>query len=297
MTDRILDFTEEPAHIKLRRNNLVVDRKGEEPVSIHLPEIAALVATNRQITFSQAALAGLASCNAIVVVCDCNFLPAGMLLPLTGNSLQGERFILQARAPLPRQKMIWKQLVVAKVLAQGNVLTKLREHDHGLFSLAQKVRSGDRTNIEAQAARKYWSALFSGTNFRRCREDEDQNRFLNYGYTVLRALVTRALCASGLHPGLGVHHHNRYSAFCLADDVMEPFRPIVDQAVFKIVHTRGGDAPLDQGVRADLISPMLRKFQVEDEWRTLFDVLTRTTSSLVDVFAGSRKDLVLSKIA
>ena len=297
MTDRILDFTEEPAHIKLRNNNLIVERKEKEPVSIHLPEVAALVAANRQVSFTQAALAGISANNGIVIVCDGKFLPVGMMLPLQGNSLQGERFVRQAGASLPVRKMIWKQIVTAKVIAQGRLLEKLHDHDHGVYSLSQKVRSGDSTGIEARAARKYWGALFTGSDFKRHREGEDQNRYLNYGYTILRAMVVRALCSAGLHPSLGVHHHNRYDTFCLADDVMEPFRPVVDRTAFELVHQRSREAPMDQELRAALIRPLLGKYDIEGEWRTLFDILTKTSTSLNEVFAGTRKDVALPRIA
>ncbi len=296
MIDRILDFTEEPAYLRVKRNNLIIERKDKDPVSVHLPEIAALVAANKQITFTQSALAGITGNNGIVVVCDDKFLPTGMMLPVQGNSLQSRIFAQQAAASVPLKKQIWKQLVVSKVKAQGRLLAKLREHDHGLFSMAGRVRSGDSTQVEARAARVYWSVLFRGSGFRRCRDGEDQNRYLNYGYTVLRAMVTRAICSSGLHPALGVHHHNRYDIFCLSDDVMEPFRPIVDKAVFELVQFRGAKAPMDQEVRSALISPLMGKFNSDGEWRSLFDVLTRTTASLVDAVAGDRKTIVLPDI-
>ena len=296
MTDRILDLSEEPAFLKLRVNNIIVEREGLDPVSIHLPEIAAIVASNKRVVFTQSVLAGVAQNNGIVVVCDDKFIPVGMMLPLQGNSLQSEKFAQQAAAAAPVKKRVWQQLVVAKVKAQGRLLKELKGDDSGLAAMAKKVRSGDNTNVEAQAARRYWASLFGDDGFRRHREGEDQNRFLNYGYSVLRAIVTRALCATGLHPALGVHHHNRYDNFCLSDDIIEPFRPIVDKTVYHVVKERGADAPMDQDLRATLIRPLYDKYSISGESRTLFDALSRTSASLAEVFAGNKNRILLPEI-
>jgi hypothetical protein len=176
------------------------------------------------------------------IVSNEKHLPAAMLLPLSTHSTQTERFARQAAVSLPTRKRAWQQIVQAKLRAQARLLEETTGADQGLHVMAGRVRSGDPDNLEAQAARVYWPALFgkeaSGEAFRRDPEGEGINVHLNYGYAVLRAIVARALCASGLHPSLGVHHHNRYDTFCLADDLMEPFRPLVDRVVAGLRHSR-----------------------------------------------------------
>jgi CRISPR-associated protein Cas1 len=191
---------------------------------------------------------------------------------------------------------LWRQIVQAKVRAQGRLLARLRGDDQGLFSLADEVTLGDRTNIEAQASRRYWAALFPDTGFRRLVEADDENRFLNYGYAILRAIVARALCAAGLHPSFGLHHHHRNDAYCLADDVMEPFRPIVDAAVVRICDEHGADAPMDKATKAVLFEALLGRFIIEEDSRTLFDLLSHTAATLAQALAGQRKDLVLPEL-
>jgi len=181
-------------------------------------------------------------------------------------------------------------------MAQGRLLKDLRGKDHGLFDLAMKVRSGDPENVEAQAARRYWPVLF-GKSFRRDPFAEDHNRLLNYGYAVLRAVVARAVCASGLHPSLGIHHHNRYDAFCLADDLAEPYRPLVDSVVERIWRGRGPEAPLDKETKSAIIKTLMEiRYELGEENRTLFDLLGHTASSLAAVFMGTRRDIILPEL-
>jgi CRISPR-associated protein Cas1 len=186
--------------------------------------------------------------------------------------------------------------VKAKIRAQARVLTELNGHDSGLSELLPKVRSGDPANVEAEASRRYWPALFADPRFRRDRYGDNQNRLLNYGYAVLRAIVARAVCAAGLHPSLGLHHHNRYDAFALADDLMEPFRPMVDRVTAAYCHKYGADALLDKAAKAALIGALMRRLDVGGESRTLFDVAQRTAASLAAVFAGERRTLVLPEL-
>ena len=169
-----------------------------------------------------------------------------MLLPLEGHSTQGERFALQAAVSLPTRKRLWRDIVHSKILAQSIILKEFWEIDRGLEQMASRVLIKNAANVEAQAARRYWKSLFGDSNFRRDRDAQDQNRFLNYGYAVLRAIVVRAVCGAGLHPSLGLHHHNRYDAFRLADDLVEPFRPSVDRVVVRYCQKCGADAPFDR---------------------------------------------------
>jgi CRISPR-associated protein Cas1 len=163
---------------------------------------------------------------------------------------------------------------------------ELHGGDRGLDVLVSLVRSGDPLNVEAQASRRYWPALFADPNFRRERAFDDQNRLLNWGYAILRAMVARAICAAGLHPSVGVQHHNRYNAFCLADDLMEPFRPLVDRIVAGWVREHGRLAPLDRAFKQQLLEVLAGRWDAGGEVRTLFDVLARSANSLANVFIG-----------
>lgn len=296
MTERLIDISDSPARLSVRYEQLVIKRAGNPDFTVPLAEIGAVAVSHPQVTYTQAALAGLARAGAALVVCDEKHMPAGLFLTLNGNSVQAERFARQAAVSKPACKRLWRRIVQAKILAQGRLLTELSGRDRGLSALARTVRSGDPDNVEAQASRRYWPALFKDTSFRRNRLAEDQNRFLNYGYAVLRAVVARAVCAAGLHPSLGLHHHNRYDAFCLADDLMEPFRPLVDRAAVRLVETRGPAAPLDKETKAGLIGALTRRFDLDGESRTLFDVLGRLAASLAAVFAGSRSEIVLPEL-
>jgi len=293
MIDRVIDISDEPARLSVRCEQLVVSRDGEDQATLPLADVAVLVVSHPRVSYTQAVLASLVANGGAFVVCDSRHLPVGMLLPLDAHYVQTERFALQAAASVPTRKRLWQQLVRAKIKAQASLLTKLHGDDCGIAALIPQVRSGDPTNVEARASRRYWPALFADKSFRRNRHRDDQNRFLNYGYAILRATVARALCAAGLHPSLGLHHHNRYNSFCLADDVMEPFRPIVDEAVVELVAERGAEAPMDRDARTALLEAIVRRRELQRESRTLFDVLSRVSGSLVEVLEGTRKHLIL----
>jgi CRISPR-associated protein Cas1 len=296
MTERIIDLAEAPARLSVRNSCLVIASEGGAETTMPLGEAAVLVLANPQVVLTQPVLAGLAAAGGMVVVCDSKHMPAAMVLPIEGHFTQGERFAVQAQASLPVRKRLWQSIVKAKIRAQARVLTELNGHDGGLSELAAKVRSGDPSNVEAEAARRYWPALFADPGFRRDRYGGNQNRLLNYGYAVLRAIVARAVCAAGLHPSLGLHHHNRYDAFALVDDLMEPFRPIVDRVTAAYCQKHGPDALLDKAAKTALIGSLMRRFSVEGESRTLFDIAQRAAASLAAVFAGERKTLVLPEL-
>jgi CRISPR-associated protein Cas1 len=210
-----------------------------------------------------------------------------MLLPLAAHFAQAERFSAQARASLPTRKRVWQQIIKAKIKAQANLLMELHGSDNGVAALADQVHSGDPSNVEARAARRYWSLLFADAKFRRDREHEEQNLLLNYGYAVLRAIVARAICAAGLHPSLGIHHHNKYNAYCLADDLMEPFRPTVDKAVTEYVNSHEPINRIEASAKKTIISELTGRYIVGCEQRTLFDTVGRIANSHADVFMGN----------
>ncbi len=283
MTERIIDLSESPAYLKVQNRQLVIAREGTEPVTVPLSEVAAVIAAHPQVKCSQPALAELMGCGGSFIVCDSRSLPVGLMLPLRANTLHTERIAIQASAPLPLRKRLWKQIVSRKILAQAELLNRLRGNDFGLGSIAQTVRSGDPSNREAVASRRYWTALFDDPGFRRRFDAPDQNRLLNYGYAVLRAIMGRAICGSGLHPSLGLHHHHRNNVFCLADDLMEPYRPLVDAAVVDHLQHYDGDAELDRPGKQALLEAILGRYHADEEVRTLFDLAARTAVSLAKV--------------
>lgn len=291
MTEHVVEIAEAPARLSLSVGRLLVEQPERQPVSVPVKEVSVVVLAHPQISVTHPALAALAEAGAAVIACDASRLPVGMMLPLRAHSIQAERMAKQAAAPLPTRKRLWKQIVQAKVRAQARTLRELRGSDEGLFALADRVRSGDPTNIEAQAAVRYWKAVFGRSDFRRSQEAEDENRFLNYGYTILRGMAARAVCASGLHPGLGIHHHNRYDAYGLADDLMEPYRPVVDRAAIALAYSIGATGALNGASKSTLISALSKRYEVAGERRTLGELIQRAAFSLCKVLTGRLRDL------
>lgn len=283
MTDRILDLSESPAYLRIRNRQLVIERKDADDVSVPISEVAAVIAAHPQASCSQPVLAELMAAGGAFIVCDDALLPIGLMLPIQANELQTQRIIAQAAAPLPLKKKLWRQIIRRKISAQADLLRDLRGNDRGLSHIAAEVRSGDTTNREAVASRRYWTALFDDPDFRRDRQREDQNRLLNYGYAVLRAVMGRAICAAGLHPSLGVHHHNRENSFCLADDLMEPYRPLIDAAV--VEHLACGlGSELTRTSKQALLECILARYLADGEARTLFEICSRTAASLARAY-------------
>lgn len=294
MANRILDFASSPGHLRVEYDQLLFERDSasQQPaegrrqtrVATPLSDVAVVAVVQPQITCTVAALAAILRHGGAVIVSDRDHLPIGMMLPLVGHSTQAERFAAQAAVPTPRRKRLWQEIVRAKIRMQAATLEALHGTDGGLRDLAAQVRSGDPTNVEATAAQRYWPLLFDDPTFRRRRDAPDANRLLNYGYAVLRALVGRAICAAGLHPSLGIHHHNRYDAYALAADLMEPLRPIVDDAVVQVCCTFGPHTAITPGVKRALIEPLLGLYRANGEARTLFDWCGRLASGLAAVY-------------
>lgn len=273
---------------------MVVEMESGPTVSVPFEEIAVVLVSHPQVTFSQCVLEELTLNGGVLIACDRKSLPVGMFVPLVSHHLSSRRLRLQADASAPRLKKAWQQIVRAKIRAQSHLLLSLFKEDHGLSLLAEKVKSGDPNNLEAQAAKRYWSKLFNGYHFRRKPEGDDPiNVRLNFGYGVLRGIVARAICATGFHPSLGLHHHNMFNAYCLADDLMEPFRPLVDRTVRSLVDVSPLEDSLSQDTKEALIAPLLGRMKLNGELRTLFDVVSRLSSSLVQFFAKERDDIEL----
>ena len=292
MTDRIIEISETPARLHVDLGRLCIEIADQPAVRVPMSEIAAIVISNRAVTLTQSVLSELAKQGGIFVAMGEQFHPEAMLLPLEAHSTQSARMAQQAQASEPTKKRAWQVIVRAKIRAQWALLTELGKAEHGLEALLKRVQSGDPENVEAQAAARYWKALF-GMAFRRDRDALDQNRLLNYGYAVLRAVTARAICGVGLHPSLGVQHHNQYNAFCLADDLMEPYRPLVDRVAFAVTARDGAQVEPSKHVRGEMVSALLGRHQVRNESRTLFDLLAKSASSYAKVLAGEERDLDL----
>ncbi len=233
-----------PAYLSMRNAQLVIhlpdangmeDRAGNNTIPIE--DIGVVILDHKQITITHGLMESLLANNSAVITCDSTRMPVGLLLPLNGNTTQSERFQAQIDASLPLNKQLWQQTIQAKIENQAYVLSSMRKAVvKNMLVWIDDVKSGDSNNLEGRAAAYYWANMFPDIpDFRRGREGVPPNNLLNYGYAILRAVVARSLVASGLLPTLGIHHHNRYNAYCLADDIMEPYRPFVDKLVVEIV--------------------------------------------------------------
>jgi CRISPR-associated protein Cas1 len=291
-TDRILDISDGGYRLRAENRQLVLEKKDELPRTVPFEEIAVLLVSNSWVSYTHTVLTTLAECNGILVTCDSRSLPIAMSLPLQGYTLPMERLRQQVDASAPTQKRLWQQIVRAKVRSQAAILKELRGHDGGLENMLERVGSGDPENIEAQAARRYWPQVFGNPGFtRQPQNGEPPNHLLDYGYAVLRAMTARAIVGTGLNATFGIHHHNRANAFCLADDLMEPFRPLVDRQVAYLIELQGDAAPLNRDNKAAMIAPMMLRVRYADEWRTLFDVLSRIAANVAAVYADAEDRL------
>src|SRR5690606_6046247 len=225
-----------PAYLKTQNKQLVIElpETGEIKTAA-IEDIGVVILDHQQITITQALLARLLDNNTAVIICNDIHHPTGLFLNLDGHTLQSQRFQYQIEASLPLKKQLWQQTVIAKITNQAFLLQQYRIPNKVLLQLASNVKSGDSDNCEAQASAYYWKHVFPlFPKFRRHREGPPPNNLLNYGYAILRAVVARSLVGSGLLPTLGIHHRNQYNAYCLADDIMEPYRPYVDKVVYNI---------------------------------------------------------------
>ena len=288
-----------PAYLSMRNSQLVInlpdangmdDRTGNNTVPIE--DIGVVVLDHKQITITHGLLESLLANNAAVITCDSSRMPVGLMLPLSGNTIQSERFQNQIVASLPLQKQLWQQTVQAKIQNQAYVLNNTRKVVvKNMLAWVADVKSGDSDNLEARAAAYYWRNLFSDIDdFTRGREGVPPNNLLNYGYAILRAVVARSLVTSGLLPTLGIHHHNRYNAYCLADDIMEPYRPFVDKLVVEIVDSGEDISELSKALKAKLLNIPVLDVMINNQRSPLMIAVGFTTSSLAKCYAGeSRK--------
>lgn len=287
---QIIDISTNGRHLSRDRGFLKVTEGSTEIGRTPLDQITAVIVHAHGTTWSTSLLAELAERGAPVVLCASNHAPKSVLLPIEGHSFQGARMRAQWRAKTPFIKQAWKKIIVAKILMQAAALESVGETSTPLIKMQRKVTSGDSTNIEAQAARYYWPRIM-GSSFRRDPGAEDENALLNYGYTVLRAATARAVIAAGLHPTIGLFHSNRGNAFALADDLMEPFRPLVDCAVLNIVFSRGVD--VDGEAKQSLASLIAVDVPLGDGVSPVSVALTKLATSLGQSFETGKLELAL----
>ena len=307
MIKRTLCFTN-PAYLSLNNGQMVVKMpevetadlpepiKRESVRTIPVEDIGVVVLDNKRITITHGLLEALLENNCAVITCDSKSMPVGLLLPLCGNTVQSERFRHQLDASLPLRKQLWQQTVKAKVDNQAALLQAATHAEVGCMrKWSAEVRSADVGNIEARAAAYYWKQLFAEVegleNFTRDREGMAPNNLLNYGYAILRAVIARALVSSGLLPTLGIHHHNRYNAYCLADDIMEPYRPFVDRLVLDIVMRQGAASceKLSKELKMALLSIPVIDVKIGGKRSPLMVAASQTTASLYKCFSGEAR--------
>jgi CRISPR-associated protein Cas1 len=296
MIKRIVEISSARTFLSVRYGQLVIKENGNELSQIPCEDIGVLLIDHQGTSYTHCVFTELLDHGAAIVLCGGNHHPAGMLLPLESNSEQGERFRQQVNAKEPVKKRLWKQLVQAKIQHQAKLVGKGTETYAALMGLRQRVRSADPQNIEAQASRKFWPSFLQGIEFRRDVGGAPPNNLLNYGYTVMRAAVARALCSAGLLPCLGIHHHNRYNAFALADDLMEPFRGFVESRVKEICESEGVPEELTQPVKARLLEVLYQPVTIGGIEGPLMVGLHRTAASLQRCFAGEQELLELPEL-
>ncbi len=250
MIKRITEVSN-PAYLHLKDYQMIIKKDGEKESSIPVEDMGILILANPAISISQSLIAECQKNNCIIVFCDRSHLPVSVLLPLSGNSTHSKVLNLQTGVKKPLKKRLWQKVIIAKTEAQIRTLLFFKKDPSPLPGFKKRVLSGDTRNIEAQAARVYWSKLF-GKQFSRNYKEEGINSLLNYGYSIVRASVARALCGTGLHPALGIHHHNQYNPMCLADDLIEPLRPLVDRRVYEL--NEHGRNEIDTTTKMSLLS-------------------------------------------
>ena len=301
MIKRTIEISQQPAHLTVKLNQLLVqphDQPTESHRSIPCEDIGVVLVDHQQTTYTHAALARLMAFDGVLVVCGRDHLPAGILLPMSDHSQVVWRIHDQLSISKPLKKQLWKQIVQAKIRAQAMNLPEGSRQRGRLLGMIREVRSNDSSNCESQAARIYWSAwLPAEYKFRRDPDGEPPNNMLNYGYAVIRAAIARALVAAGLLPALGLHHHNRSNAFCLADDLLEPLRPIVDhraRELFVNHERRELDQPTKAGLLEILTWPVVTELDGEKEFRgPLMIAIQRLIGSLVRCYQRETKSLVI----
>lgn len=280
------------AYLSCRLGQLVIELPDARPEPVKttrsIEDIGLLVIESHSVTLTSALISALLDNNVALITCDDKHMPSGLLLPLSGNTIQSERFQNQINASLPIRKQMWQQTVEAKIRNQGAVLKIWNSSDTSCMEQwSNSVKSNDSDNLEGRAAAFYWRNLFEeNPSFTRRRDADEPNSLFNYGYAILRAVIARALVGSGLLPTLGIHHHNRYNAYCLADDIMEPYRPYVDHLVMTIIRGSEETPALTSEVKKKLLQIPVLDVNMGKMKRPLMVAASMTTASVAKCFSG-----------
>ena len=271
----------------------MIERAGQPVATVPIEDIGLLIVDNPAVTYTQAVFTALAESGAVAVLCDGAHLPCALVQPAVGHTTQTERHRAQMGAPKRLGQQLWRELVSGKLRLQGLVLAEATGSDWGLHALSERVRPGDSANLEAQGAQRYFARVF-GAGFRRDRQGAPPNNLLNYGYMVLRAAVARALAGAGLLTSLGLHHHNRGNPFCLADDMVEPYRPFVDLKVVELLRAGAIPEAIGRAEKAVLLSVFNEVAPVTGGGRSpILLAIQRGAASLAQAFLTGRAGLVL----
>jgi CRISPR-associated protein Cas1 len=281
-------FFEKKASLTTQNEQLCINTEAKN-INVPIEDIGFIVIEHPETYISIPLLSRLSAQNVAVIFCDEKHMPASMLLNLNSHYLQQEHFTYQINASEPLKKQLWQQIIKAKIKNQGLLLNKNNKPQHPLDYYSDKVLSGDSDNREGAAAAYYWKHLFD-FEFTRDRNGGFPNLFLNYGYIVLRAAVARALSGSGLLPTLGIHHHNRYNAFCLADDIMEPYRPLIDAKVLDILNKQP-EKELSTAIKAELLQVLVQTVYFDESESPLMVAIHRTATSLQYCFSGKQRKI------
>ncbi len=296
-----------PVYLSKKDMQLKMDFPGNESeannpalerTSIPIEDIGVIILEDHQITLTTGLLAALLENNCAVITCDSSHMPAGLFLPLETNSLQSKRFREQIEASKPLLKQLWQQTISAKIKNQGALLAEGGKNFKNMLIWSEKVKSGDSSNLEGRAAAYYWKNIFpEELDFARDRNGLPPNNLLNYGYAILRAVVARGLTGSGLIPALGIHHQSQYNAYCLADDIMEPYRPYVDFVVLGIINNGEDFEELSPSVKKQLLGIPALTVKINGEKSPLMVAVSRTTSSLVKCYSGESRKILYPEFA
>ena len=267
--------------------------------TIPIEDLGVVILDHKRITITQGLMEALLDNNCALITCDSSHMPTGLMLPLESHTVQSERFQNQVNASKPLRKQLWQQTVQAKITNQAAMLKKLVPNavTSNMLAWVNEVRSDDVTNLEARAAAYYWKCFFPEVDhFVRHRELDSPNNYLNYGYAILRGVIARALVGSGLMPTLGIHHHNRYNAYCLADDMMEPYRPFVDELVKSIIRQYGVMENLPIDIKRELLQIPTLDVVIDGKRRPLMVAASFTTASLAKCYADESKQISYPKV-
>ncbi|MDR2835491.1 MAG: type II CRISPR-associated endonuclease Cas1 [Bacteroidales bacterium] len=306
MIKRTLYF-ENPAYLSMKDKQLVIslpelkkNNSIQEPIiennkkTIPIEDIGVVILDNKQITITHGLIEAFLKNNTALITCDSKHLPLGLLLPLEWNTVQSERFKNQIKVSAPLKKQLWQQTIQAKITNQAYVLDFFKRATIiNMNKWANEVKSGDPNNLEGRAAAYYWKNLFPEiTDFTRGREEDMPNNLLNYAYAILRAIIARALVGSGLLTTLGIHHKNRYNAYCLADDIMEPYRPFVDKLIVEIVDSGINCEELTKEIKMKLLQIPVLDVNIDGKKRPLMIAASYTTSSLSKCYDGESRKIL-----